>query len=121
LWFSSAVAVEGLHPLQSGILRFINRHERRSSLPIEPVWRFYPQVIWNFIARHIRLVRHAWRIYRIYRRVAADPNGMAYTDQAMTPVSEEDLQSLELFTQSKAARDAVDHARKVRELTHSAA
>jgi hypothetical protein len=46
---------------------------------------------------------------------------MHYTDQAMTPVSDEDVENLELFTQNKAARDAVDHARKIRELTHSAA
>ena len=50
-----------------------------------------------------------------------DPNGLLYTDLAMTPVAEEEADALELFTQNKAARDAVDHARKVKKLTHSAA
>ena len=49
------------------------------------------------------------------------PAGMQYTDQAMTPVADDDVENLELFTQNSAARKAVDHARKVKELTHSAA
>jgi len=121
LWFSSCVAVEGVHPLQGGILRLVNRHERRSSLPIEPAWRFYPALAWDFVTKHLKLAGHAWRIYRIYRRVAADPNGLAYTDQSMVPVTDEDLESLEMFTQNAAARHAVEHARKVKELTHSPA
>jgi radical SAM superfamily enzyme YgiQ (UPF0313 family) len=121
LWFSSCVAVEGVHPLQGGILRLINRRERRSSLPLEPIWRFYPQVCWDFLVKHVRLGRHAWRIWRIYRRVASDTTGASYSDQAMMPVTDDDLEHLELFTQHQAARDAVVHARKVHELTHGAA
>jgi radical SAM superfamily enzyme YgiQ (UPF0313 family) len=121
LWFSSSVAVEGVHPLQGGILRLINRRERRAGLPVEPIWQFYPRLTWDFLSKHARLARHAWRIYRIYKRVAADPNGVAYTDQAMAPVRDDDVESLEMFTHNQAARDAVEHARKVKELTHSAA
>ena len=110
-----------MHPLQGGILRLINRHERRSSLPIEPAWRFYPALVWDFVSKHVKLARHAWRIYRVYRRVAADPNGHAYIDQSMIPVTDEDLESNEMFTQNDAARHAVEHARKVKELTHSSA
>jgi hypothetical protein len=121
LWFSSCVAVEGVHPLQGGILRLVNRRDRRSSLPVEPIWRFYPQVCWDFLVKHVLLARHAWRIWRIYRRVASDPAGASYSDQAMMPVTDDDLEHLELFTQHQAARDAVGHARKVHELTHGAA
>ena len=117
LWFSSSVAVEGVHPLQGGILRLINRHDRRSSLPIEPIWSFYPRLVYNFVTRHVRLGRHAWRIYRIYRKVASDLEGLAYTDQAIMPVSDDEVETLELFTHNLAARDAVDHVRKIKALT----
>jgi radical SAM superfamily enzyme YgiQ (UPF0313 family) len=120
LWFSSSVAVEGVHPLQGGILRLKNRHERRSELPVEPVWRFYPALAWDFVSRHYKLGRHAWRIYRVYREVARDPNGARYMDQAMTPVADDDVEHLEMFTQNEAARAAVGHARKVKELTAAA-
>ena len=116
LWFSSSVAVEGLHPLQAGILRLINRRDRRSSLPIESMWRFYPRLVCDFVFSHVRLGWHAWRIFLIYRRVAADAH-LPYTDQAMTPVTEDETDTLELFTHNKSAREAVDHARKVKTLT----
>jgi hypothetical protein len=35
----------------------------------------------------------------------------------MAPVADDDVETLELFTHNKAARDAVDHARKVKALT----
>ena len=117
LWFSSSVAVEGVHPLQGGILRLINRHDRRSSLSIEPIWRFYPRLVCNFVTSHVRLGRHAWRIYRIYRKVANDSQGRAYTDRAIMPVSDDEVETLELFTHNLAARDAVDHTRKIKALT----
>jgi hypothetical protein len=39
----------------------------------------------------------------------------------MTPVSEDDTQTLQLFTHSQSAREAVDHARKIKTLTGAAA
>jgi hypothetical protein len=38
----------------------------------------------------------------------------------MQPVSEDDTSTLELFTHNQSARDAVDHARKVKTLTSGA-
>jgi radical SAM superfamily enzyme YgiQ (UPF0313 family) len=120
LWFSSSVAVEGVHPLQGGILRLKNRFERRSGMPIEPAWQFYPALVWDFVSRHAKLGRHAWRIYKVYRKVAADGPGMAYMDEAMTPVADDDVEHMDLFTQNDAARAAVGHARKVKALTGAA-
>ena len=54
--------------------------------------------------------------FRIYRRVAAGAH-IAYKDQAMTPVTEDETQILELFTHNKSAREAVDRARKIKTLT----
>jgi radical SAM superfamily enzyme YgiQ (UPF0313 family) len=121
LWFSQSPTIERVHPLQGGILRRKARAERRSSLPLEPAWRFYPQLALEFVVKQTRFWLAAWRIYRIYKSVAADPNGLAYTDQAMTPVADDDTDHLELFTHNQAAREAVDHERKVKALTSSAA
>ena len=121
LWFSQSIPLEKVHPLQGGILRKKTRFERRSGLPVEPVWKFYPKELMEFARKTWLVGLQGWRIYRIYRRVASDPAGMQYTDQAMTPVADDDVENLELFTQNSAARKAVDHARKVKELTHSAA
>ncbi len=113
LWFSSSFPIENVHPLQGGILRLKSRHERRPALGLEPVWRFYPRLAAALLVKHARFARHVWRLDRIRRRVAADPNGLAYTDPALLPVTDEDTEHLDLFTQNQAARDAVERARKV--------
>ena len=118
LWFAASVAVEKVHPLQGGILRLKTRHERRPELPVEPVWKFYPRLAVEFLTKYARVAAAAWSVLRIYRRVAASAH-VPYTDQAMTPVTEDETQTLELFTHNKAARDAVDHARKIKTLTSS--
>jgi len=116
LWFAQSLTIEKVHPLQGGFVRLKNRRERRPELPIEPLWKFYPQLTWEVIVKHLRVAAAAWRIFRIYRRVAAGAHN-PYTDHAMTPVSDDETQRFELFTHNKSARDAVDHARKIKILT----
>ncbi len=116
LWFAASLAVEKVHPLQGGFLRLKNRHERRPELPISPAWKFYPWLAADFLVKHGRIVMSAWIIFRIYRRVAADAH-LSYTDQAMMPVTDEETAHLELFTHNQSAREAVDHARKIKTLT----
>jgi radical SAM superfamily enzyme YgiQ (UPF0313 family) len=120
LWFAQSLTIEKVHPLQGGFVRLKNRRERRPELPVESVWRFYPQLTWDVIVKHARVAAAAWRIFRIYRRVAAGAQ-MPYTDQAMTPVSEDETQRFELFTHNKSAREAVDRARKIKMLIESSA
>src|SRR6202012_2454885 len=85
-------------------------------LPMEPLWKFYPAYVAEFLVKHARVAAAAFGIYRIYRRVANSAN-VPYLDQAMQPVSEDDTQTLELFTHNQSAREAVDHAKKVKTLT----
>ena len=117
LMFANAVSVEKAHPLQCGFVRLKNRRDRRPGLPIEPALIFYSCFLWEFVVKHAYLLREHIRINRIYHRVVNDPDALGYTDQAMSPVREDEEDSLELFTQNKAARAAVDHARKVKILT----
>ncbi|HUZ11879.1 MAG TPA: radical SAM protein [Caulobacteraceae bacterium] len=118
VWFASSLAVEKVHPLQGGMIRLKTRSERRSGLAIEPVWRFYPRLARDFVFNHARLALEALKIYRIYLRVARDPDGMAYRDQAMAPVDDETTESFELFTHSSSAREAVERARKFEAVVH---
>ena len=118
LWFAQSLAIEKVHPLQGGFVRLKSRHERRPELPIEPMWSFYPTLGWEFVVKHTRVATAAWRIFCIYRRVAAAKD-FQYIDLAMTPVTEGETETLELFTHNKSAREAVDHAYKIKALTAS--
>src|SRR4030081_2085471 len=58
-----------------------------------------------------KLVLWAWQI-------ALDPKARDYVDAALTPVREDDDQLLDLFTKTTGARAALDHLKKVHDLTH---
>jgi hypothetical protein len=59
-WFSSAVAIENVHPLQWGIFRIKHRKDRRANLPIEARLSFYATYA-KEIARKATTVARRWR------------------------------------------------------------
>jgi radical SAM superfamily enzyme YgiQ (UPF0313 family) len=117
LHFSQFTAMENVHPLQGGIFRLKFRRDRRPTFPIEPVWAFYPRYLWDTAGKLARAARAARHLYGLARTIKADPRKKAYMDEALSPAVEDDLDSLELFNQNDAARNAVLHERHVRELT----
>ncbi|HEU5273425.1 MAG TPA: radical SAM protein [Xanthobacteraceae bacterium] len=120
LGFSCAVEIENLHPLQSGILRLKYRTDRRPGLPIEPAWRFYPAFIAETVRKHVRLLLLWRRIDRLRRQIRKDPNRASYWDPALAPVEAADTETLALFTHNQGARSAVQHAKRIKELTAKA-
>ncbi len=120
LHFSQFTAMENVHPLQGGIFRLKFRRDRRPTFAIEPMWAFYPKYLWDTAGKLTRAARAARLLYGLVKTIKADPRKKAYMDQALTPAVEEDLDSLELFNQNDAARNAVQHERHVRELTAAA-
>jgi hypothetical protein len=111
--FSSAVAVEGLHPLQWGIFRIKHRRDRRSGLPIESPITFYARYASDIAWKAVTLGKR-WRTLRsIVKKIEADPKAKSYVDEAMTPVADEDSEHMELYTQNEAARVAVERERRV--------
>src|SRR5262249_61430735 len=87
--------------------------------PIEPIWSFYPKFAWEFMSKYSRAVRLLLWLHATNRRLQRDPNRYNYTDLAMTPVTEDETEKLELFTHNDAARQAVAHAHKIDQLTHA--
>jgi hypothetical protein len=112
-WFSSAVPIEGLHPLQWGIFRIKHRLDRRSGLPIEGIIPFYARYAAD-IARKLALVAKRWRhLTKIISKIEADPLAKFYMDEALTSVADEDAEHMELYNQNEAARVAVERERRV--------
>jgi hypothetical protein len=119
LHFSKFTELENVHPLQGGIFRLKFRRDRRPGLPIEPAWSFYPKYLWQTAGKLMVAARAARHLYGLKTAIKADPQRFAYMDPALTPVTEEEVDTLELFNQNDAARNAVQHERHVRELTHA--
>jgi radical SAM superfamily enzyme YgiQ (UPF0313 family) len=120
LMFSSAVSIEGVHPLQCGIGRLKFRHDRRPGLPIEPIWAFYPKYLWEIVSKHVQLLRRWLLLRRITAQVRCAAHADAYTDLALTPVNDEEGDTLELFIHNDSARMEVARIRKLAALTHGA-
>jgi hypothetical protein len=116
----TSVPIERAHPLQGGLLRRKYRVDRRFGMPIEPIWKFYPKFAWSFAKNSVYEIRLLVWILLTMRRIYNDKNRYAYMDQALTPVTEDETEKLELFTHSEAARDSVKHAQKIAQLTGSA-
>jgi hypothetical protein len=115
--FCSSVPIEKVHPLQGGLLRRKYRRDRRPGMPVESIWSFYPKYAVDFMRKFSRAVRLLLWLHATNRRLQKDPNRYAYTDLAMTPVTDDETEKLELFTHSDAARQAVAHAHKIEQLT----
>ena len=119
--FSTSVRIENVHPLQSGILRLMHPSERRSGLPRESVWLFYPRYFWQTLVKIVRTARTALWVLSVKRRILRDPDYRNYTDRALTPGQDDDELKLDLLTKTTGARAAIDHQNKVKALTRSTA
>jgi len=112
LWFYGSIAVEGVHPLQGGLFRRKYRTDRRPGLPPESPFIFYPRYAWEIVSKHARLLALALRYERARRRVVADPTASTYRDQALTPVTDDETGTLEIFNATESARAAVENFKR---------
>ena len=112
LWFYGCKTFEGIHPLEGGYMRRRYRKDRRPGLPIESPLVFYPRHWWLLAKSHYQFLSLAWKLHRIRKRIKADPQRMDYTDLALSPVEETELDELALFTSSDSAKAVVEKKRQ---------
>jgi hypothetical protein len=89
--FSSAVRIEGTHPLQFGYVRRKVRTQRRPGMPIVNPVLFYPWRTYDALNVASQWLRKAMRYRRILKRVERDPAAHNYFDEAMQPKTGEEL------------------------------
>jgi hypothetical protein len=102
-WFKGCIGIERIHPLEGGFVRLKFRKDRRSGLPLEPALQFYPKYLVETLVKQVRWVSLYARLYYIYREIKRDPRRHEYTDLALTPVADDEIETRELF-QSEAAQ-----------------
>jgi len=117
-FFAVCTAIEGVHPLQGGVVRLRFRTDRRPGMPVESFFAFWPKTVWRGFANNGRLFVHWLKLERMRRSIHRDPSRHAYMDAALAPVTDDEEERLEIFTHNEGARHAVEHARKVAALTH---
>jgi radical SAM superfamily enzyme YgiQ (UPF0313 family) len=111
-WFKGCIEIEKVHPVEGGILRMKSRRDRRPTLPLEPVWSFYPRY-WTETA--VKVLRWGWtyaRLRKIYLSIKHDPKRYEYTDLAITPVTADEVETHEMF-KSEAAQAYVHQEQRL--------
>ena len=120
-WFWGAIDIEKIHPLETGLFRFKFRRDRRPSLPIESVWKFYPHYLFESVVKLGKWVALYARLRRIYVRIKRDPKKLEYMDVAMTPVTDHDIEVLEMFHTPSAPAFVAQEQRRQPAHEHAAA
>jgi hypothetical protein len=115
--FATAVRLENMHPFQTGLLRLKHPSERRPGLPRESAWIFWPRFVWEAFYKHAILIGTIGRLLLLRMNIARDPDARTYTDQALTPVRDDEDLTLDLLTKTAGARAAIAHIKKVAEMT----
>lgn len=119
MWFYLMVRYEGVHPLEGGYFRLKARKERRSGLPIENPFVFYPKFVAESIAKHWGYVATVLRFHRHYRAIKRSPDRASYMDLALTPVDETNENDLAMVNETRGGTAAVAKAKRDVELSEA--
>jgi hypothetical protein len=97
--FSSCVRIEGVHPLQFGLVRRKSRTQRRFGMPLVNPLIFYPWRAYDFSMAMAKWGLIFWRYYRMMKRIKKNPAAKNYSDEAMRlpAASDETDKIVELF------------------------
>ena len=115
--FATAVPLENIHPLQTGVLRLMHPSERRPGLPRENPLVFWPRFVWQTLRKNGLIAGKIVHLALVARRLSRQDGAKQYMDQALTPVDDDDDQSLDLMTKTTGGTSAVAHLKNVARLT----
>ena len=112
LWFTFMPPIENLHPLEGGAIRLKFRRDRRPGMAVEGRLRFYARLVREFAAKG----RGYWTIYRrnkaILREVLAAPDRLTYTDVAVAPTAQDEIETLDLYHATSGGEAALARKRR---------
>lgn len=117
VWFRGSTLIEKAHPVENGFFRLKFRRDRRPTLPLESAWGFYPKYLSETFWKQIQWISLYLKYYWILRKVTSDRQLFEYTDLAITPVTEDERETRELF-QSAEAQAYLVKIQRTEELRH---
>jgi radical SAM superfamily enzyme YgiQ (UPF0313 family) len=119
--FAACTRYENVHPVQGGFFRRKVRTQRRSDLPVENPFIFYPRFYATAVVKYLRMGLFYLKIRRIEKRILREAAPRDYLDVAITPVTDDDaLEHLGLYEATDSARAAVSKEMKLKERSRRA-
>jgi hypothetical protein len=80
---------------------------------------FWPRLAWEILHKHAVLADMIVRLVLVKMAIARDPAALSYMDEALSPVRDDEDETLDLLTKTTGGRAAVAHARNIAALTAS--
>ncbi len=111
LEFKAIYEIEKVHPLEGGVFRMKYRSDRRPSLRRELPGLFHLKLFAETAVKAARYLNLALRGYAIIRKVSNDPQRASYSDLAIKPVTAEELDELEIFSETGGGEAAAERKR----------
>ena len=111
LWFRSCMLLEKVHPLDGGYIRMKCRRDRRPGSPIESPFIFYARRIRDLLSCQWGMLKMLLKFARVRRQLKGDPGALEYTDLALTPATDRDLVSLDIFANTDFSKVSAQKAR----------
>jgi hypothetical protein len=118
-WFKGCLELENVHPVEGGMVRLKSRRDRRPSMPMESIWAFYPKFFGEVVGKTARWASLYLKLRKMYVAIKRDPKRYEYTDLAITPVTDDEVETHEMF-QNTAARSYVESERRIAKIVHGA-
>lgn len=113
--FGIGVRLEGIHPLEIGVVRLRHPSERRPGLPQENPVTFWARFGMETAVKQMRLVGAIARVAIPAILITKNPASKAYTDKALTKGAEDE--TLDLYQKTTGGQAAVAHSKKIAALT----
>lgn len=111
-----AMRFEGVHPQQCGYFRYKDPRQRRPGFRRLPALFHYPVFAIESLAKYLQFGNYGWKLHRMRKRIQKDPESAGYSDFAIQPVVDTEEENLEIFKLNDAAREAVEKAKRQKEI-----
>jgi hypothetical protein len=112
LWFHLTTRFEGVHPLEGGVFRMKSRRDRRSGLPVESPLAFYPRYWAESLYKVVGYLAAMRKHYKVLKEILGSPRRWDYTDVAIAPALESEVETLQLFNATTGGGTAVARKRR---------
>ncbi|MCP5082016.1 MAG: radical SAM protein [Alphaproteobacteria bacterium] len=106
--FKAMYMIEGLHPLEGGVIRLKYRADRRPGFPREPIGIFHAKLLAECITKTAKYAYFTYKCTTIGRKVARDHKRSSYMDTAIMPVAQQELAELSIFAETAGGLAAVE-------------
>ncbi len=95
--FLGSILIENVHPLECGIFRRKIRTQRRTGMKLENPMLFYPRRVLESLLAGVRWGHLFLKFRPAMKRVKEDENARTYTDLALSSLSDEDQNDIDLI------------------------